>query len=82
MQNESTMSELNDTNKIYEVSFIFDDKLDEALAVAKSQALKELIASQGGSFISEEVPYKRELAYEMIRVQNNVNIRFNEGYFG
>ncbi len=24
----------------------------------------------------------RELSYEMIRVQNNTNIRFNEGYFG
>lgn len=24
----------------------------------------------------------RELAYEMIRVVNNVNVRFNEGYFG
>jgi ribosomal protein S6 len=24
----------------------------------------------------------RELAYEMIRVQNNINVRFNEAYFG
>ena len=24
----------------------------------------------------------RELAYEMVRVVNNINVRFNEGYFG
>ncbi len=68
--------------KIYEVSFIFDNKMDEAKAVKKAEDLKLSIATFGGSFISEEVPYMRELAYEMIRVQNNVNVRFTTGYFG
>lgn len=69
-------------SRVYEVSFIFDNKLDENKALEKANAIKQSIASLGGSFISEEVPYMRELAYEMIRVVNNVNIRFNEGYFG
>jgi small subunit ribosomal protein S6 len=69
-------------NRVYEISFIFDNKLDEGTALKKADALKQSIATLGGSFISEEAPYMRELAYEMTRVQNNINVRFNEGYFG
>jgi ribosomal protein S6 len=76
-ENETTVD-----SRVYEVSFIFDNKLDEQTALDKSNALKQSIATLGGSFISEEAPYMRELAYEMIRVVNNVNVRFNEGYFG
>ena len=76
-ENETTVD-----SRIYEISFIFDNRLDEETALAKSNAIKQSIATLGGSFISEEAPYMRELAYEMIRVVNNVNIRFNEGYFG
>lgn len=79
------MTDINETivdNRVYEISFIFDNNIDEEAALKKGDALKQSIATLGGSFISEEAPYMRELAYEMIRVQNNVNIRFNEGYFG
>lgn len=79
------MTEINETmvdSRVYEISFIFDNKLDEGAALGKAEQLKQSIATLGGSFISEEAPYMRELAYEMIRVQNNVNVRFNEGYFG
>ena len=79
------MTEINETkvdSRVYEVSFIFDNKLNESAALEKANALKQSIATLGGSFISEEAPYMRELAYEMIRVVNNVNVRFNEGYFG
>jgi ribosomal protein S6 len=79
------MTENNETtvdSRVYEISFIFDNKLDEGTALEKSNAIKQSIATLGGSFISEEAPYMRELAYEMIRVVNNVNIRFNVGYFG
>lgn len=79
------MTEINETivdSRVYEISFIFDNKLDEETALAKSNAIKQSIATLGGSFISEEAPYMRELAYEMTRVVNNVNVRFNVGYFG
>ena len=80
-----SMTENNETivdSRVYEISFIFDNKIDENTTLEKANAIKQSIATLGGSFISEEVPYMRELAYEMIRVVNNVNIRFNEGYFG
>ena len=79
------MTENNETivdSRVYEISFIFDNKLDEETALKKGDALKQSIATLGGSFISEETPYLRELAYEMIRVQKNINVRFNTGYFG
>lgn len=79
------MTDKNETtvdSRVYEISFIFDNKLSEETALEKSNAIKQSIATLGGSFISEEAPYMRELAYEMIRVVNNVNVRFNEGYFG
>lgn len=77
--NESVML---DDKEIYEVSYIFDNRLDDAKAIEKAEAIKKDIASLGGSFISEETPYMRELSYEMTRVVNNVNVRFSAGYFG
>ena len=80
-----TMTDINEItvdSRVYEVSFIFDNKLDEGAALEKGNAIKQSIATLGGSFISEEAPYMRELAYEMVRVVNNINVRFNEGYFG
>ena len=79
------MTENNETtvgSRVYEISLIFENRLDESAAHEKGNAIKQSIATLGGSFISEEAPYMRELAYEMIRVVNNVNVRFNEGYFG
>src|SRR5574343_425778 len=75
-------NEITVDSRVYEISFIFDNKIDENKALEKSNAIKQSIATLGGSFISEEVPYMRELAYEMTRVVNNINVRFNEGYFG
>jgi ribosomal protein S6 len=76
------INEITVDSRIYEISFIFDNKLDEGAALDKANAIKQSIATLGGSFISEEAPYMRELAYEMVRVVNNINVRFNEGYFG
>ena len=76
------INEITVDSRVYEISFIFDNKLDEGAALEKANVIKQSIATLGGSFISEEAPYMRELAYEMVRVVNNVNVRFNEGYFG
>ena len=85
MLESNPMTKNNETivdSRVYEISFIFDNKLEEGTALEKGNAIKQSIATLGGSFISEETPYLRELAYEMIRVQNNINVRFNVGYFG
>ena len=85
MLESNPMTKNNETivdSRVYEISFIFDNKLEEVTALEKGNAIKQSIATLGGSFISEETPYLRELAYEIIRVQNNINVRFNVGYFG
>lgn len=68
--------------RVYEVAYIFVSDLTDEEAAEKAESLKKAIAAQGGSFVSEEAPYIRELAYEMVRVIKNVNTRFNDGYFG
>lgn len=68
--------------RVYEVSYILVANLTDTEAAEKAESIKKSIAAQGGSFVSEEEPYMRELAYEMTRVIKNVNTRFNEGYFG
>jgi len=75
-------TEMNDELKVYEISFIFDSHLDEAQTAKKFEVLKKDIASLGGSFISEETPYLRELSYTMIRTVNHKKVKFESGYFG
>ena len=80
-ENETVIQDEED-KIVYEISFIFDNRLEEDKAVEKLETLKKDIASEKGSFISEETPYLRELSYEMIRVVNNIKVKFREGYFG
>lgn len=68
-------------SRTYELASIYVDTMSESVALEKFDAVKQLIASEGASFISEEAPYLRGLAYEMIRVIKNANTRFETGYF-
>ena len=54
--------------RVYEVSYILVANLTDTEAAEKAESIKKSIAAQGGSFVSEEEPYMRELAYEMTRV--------------
>jgi small subunit ribosomal protein S6 len=84
-ENETTIENISEAdvkNKVYEISYILVPSLSETAATEKIAQIKESIASYGASFISEENPYMRDLAYEMLRVIKNVNQRFTTGYFG
>ena len=85
------MSKVNETivdleeesiKRVYEVSYILVPTMSEDSATAKAEAFKKSIADLGASFISEETPYMRDLAYDMLRVIKNANNRFDTGYFG
>jgi ribosomal protein S6 len=83
MTNENeTIVEGGNENRVYEISYILVPTMLEDAAAEKINSLKQSIASLGASFISEEAPYARDLAYEMLRVIKNVNNRFDTGYFG
>ncbi len=68
-------------SRVYETALLIVDSMSEAAALEKYNAIKQSVADLGASFISEELPYMRELSYEMVRVIKNQNIRFNYGYF-
>ncbi|MDQ5957505.1 MAG: small subunit ribosomal protein [Patescibacteria group bacterium] len=80
---ETTIDEeIESIKRVYEMSYILVPTISESDAEAKAEALKKSIASNQGSFISEETPYVRDLAYEMLKVIKNANHRFETGYFG
>lgn len=79
---ENNINETITDSRVYELSYILVPTMTEDEATTKIDELKKSVATLGGSFISEETPYMRELAYEMIRVIKNANHRFNDGYFG
>jgi ribosomal protein S6 len=68
--------------RIYEVSYWLVPTISESELSEHHMRLQKRITDAKGSIISEEAPYMRETAYELVKVINNVNKRFNEGYFG
>lgn len=68
--------------RVYEVSFWLVPTISESELPANFDRLKKVISDAQGEFISEEAPYMREMTYQMVRVIDNVNKRFNDGYFG
>lgn len=68
--------------RVYEVSFWLVPTISESELPAHFDRLKKVITDAQGEFISEEAPYMREMTYQMVRVIDNVNKRFNDGYFG
>ena len=81
-ENETIVDSEESIKRVYEVSYILVPTISENSATAKAEAFKKSIADLGASFISEEAPYMRDLAYEMVRVIKNANNRFDTGYFG
>lgn len=68
--------------RVYEVSFWLVPTISESELPAHFDRLKKVVSDAQGEFISEEAPYMREMTYQMVRVIDNVNKRFNDGYFG
>lgn len=81
-ENETIVDSEESIKRVYEVSYILVPTISEDSATAKAEAFKKSIADLDASFISEETPYMRDLAYEMVRVIKNANNRFDTGYFG
>ncbi len=68
--------------RVYELGFLLVPTIAEEHLSEKFQALKDLISSHGGQFISEDFPKMIPLQYEMLKVISNKNHRFNDAYFG
>lgn len=75
-----TITEAERPQKVYEISMILLPSFDDNTALEKLSQIKQSVAGIS-SFISEETPFIRSIAYTMTRVIKNVNTRFNEGYY-
>lgn len=75
-----TITEAVENKKVYEVSIILVPTFNDSSVLDKMSQIKQSVASIS-SFISEETPFIRSLAYTMTRVIKNVKTRFNEGYY-
>lgn len=68
--------------RVYEVGYILLPTIPEEGVPAIYGNLKELISTLGGEVISDEMPRTMPLAYTMVKVIQNINHKFDTGYFG
>jgi ribosomal protein S6 len=68
--------------RIYEIGYLLSPAVRDEDLAAQIESLKETLAKFGASFIAEGAPEFIDLAYQMTRVIDNKNIRFNQAYFG
>jgi ribosomal protein S6 len=67
---------------VYEVGYLLVPTIAEENVGGEVTALKDMLASKGAQFISDEFPKMMELAYEMARDIANKKNKFTTGYFG
>lgn len=72
----------HETGKVYELGVNFVSSLAEEQVPAQFDAIKSLIEKAGGSFISEEAPKLRQLAYTMVKNIQGKNYKHDRAYFG
>ncbi len=68
--------------RIYEIGYLLSPAIRDEDLEARLGEIKESIKKFGATFLSEGNPEFIDLAYEMMRVIENKNVRFNQGYFG
>ncbi|MFA6536686.1 MAG: 30S ribosomal protein S6 [Candidatus Paceibacterota bacterium] len=74
---------MSDSKKqIYEVGFLLIPTIDEADLGKEFTTIKDVLEKQGVTFISEEMPKLRVLAYQMRKKINAVYQKYNNAYFG
>jgi len=67
---------------IYEVGYIMVPTIAEENLGGEVTEFKDMFASHGVTFVSDEYPKMMELAYEMSRSIANKKQKFSYGYFG
>lgn len=66
----------------YELAFHVLPTVAEGEVTAVAENIKSLIATHGGTIISEEAPARFELAYEIVKYLEGRNRKFSSAYFG
>ncbi len=68
--------------RVYEVSYLLVPSLREEDLDSQVTAVNQLIEQLGGSHIAGDQPQLIDLAYDMVKVIDNKNYKFSQGYFG
>jgi len=75
--------DINDVGeRVYELGYLLVPTIPAENVPISYGNLKDLVISQGGEVISDEIPKEIELAYMMSKVVKNVRSKFNSAYFG
>jgi ribosomal protein S6 len=73
---------MNENTQVYETSFLLVSTLAEEKIPTVFGAIKSLLEKQGATFVSEELPKMKPLAYTMVQNEYGKNTKFNFAYFG
>lgn len=68
--------------RVYEFSYLLVPSLREEDLDQQTTAMNKLITELGGSLIASDDPQLIDLAYDMVKVLDNKNYKFSQGYFG
>lgn len=68
--------------RVYELGFLLSPAIREEDLDARTTEIKDVITNATGEVITMERPEFIDLAYQMIKVIDNKNVRFDQGYFG
>jgi ribosomal protein S6 len=79
---EKTDTTMDKRLKIYEVGYLLLPTIPEEHLATEVQTIKSLIEKHEGTFITEDFPKLRTLAYAMVKPASGVNHKFDKAYFG
>lgn len=74
--------ERKEKNRVYELGLLIVPTISEENLPKSFSAIKETLEKAGATFISEDVPKMRPLAYTMSQVSAGKRTKFNTAYFG
>lgn len=72
----------DDRTNIYEIGYLLVSSIPEEKVTSVVADLREVLTKKGASFIAEEAPELRTLAYTMAKKVGASNHKFDQGYFG
>ncbi len=68
--------------RVYEVGYLLVPSLREEDLDTQVKAITDVIAEHKGLQIADDQPQLIDLAYDMVKVLDNKNYKFSQGYFG
>ncbi|MFA6301085.1 MAG: 30S ribosomal protein S6 [Candidatus Paceibacterota bacterium] len=69
-------------SRVYELGYLLVPTITEENLPVVYGNLKELVASLGGIYVSDDMPKMINLAYAMTKVVSNIRNKFKTAYFG